>query len=235
MKTAAAIALVWVGAACASDFARADEALPPAFDAAKLRKGRFTYKVTQNGKDLGQATIEIRRQRSGEYRIRFDSKDVAQSWSSTFDAQFKPIDAELHMPARKEPYHMSLRYSATEVSGEETRGKAKAPVSAQIAGQVVDQRVDWAAMMAADISERGLIFRVYDPGSAFSDLVGMQQKTEPFDSVLGRQPAILLRYTIQKKDHAENYLLYATESLPRVMLREDMPNGLVAELVAVEE
>jgi hypothetical protein len=203
------------------------------FNATNLREGRFTYQIAIDGKSIGRSTIEIRRL-SGAYRIDFDSKDVQQSWSSTFDAAFRPVAAELHMPGRKIPYHMSLTYGTGVVSGQEIKGEATTPVRANFGGQLVDQRVDWAAMMAAENAVGGVKTVVYDPGTGMSVLEGARQPGEVMQTVLGTQPSIHLNYTILKKDHAEHYLVYATASLPRVMLREDMPNGLVAELVAVE-
>jgi hypothetical protein len=108
-------------------------------------------------------------------------------------------------------------------------------VSAAIRGQVIDQRVDGAAMMAAGFTTNGVSFEDYDPGSGFSRLTGTKQPGKDMGSLLGRQRAAELHYTIHKKDHAQSYVVYATESLPRAMLREEMPRDLVAELIAIED
>ncbi len=225
-------ALLWLGSLCGA--AENPVASRVAFDAELLRQGIFTYQLSVEGKPVGTAKIEIRRLPSGEYRIQSDAEDFGQRWSSTLKRDFTPLAAELHMPTRKIPYHMSLRYSGKRVMGEEVRGDAKTPVAAPLSGQVIDQRVDWAAMMAAVVPASGVRFGVFDPGSAISPVEGSRKPAEPIDSVMGKQNAIALHYTIRKTDHEENYVVYATESLPRVMLREDMPNDLVATLIAIE-
>ena len=163
-----------------------------------------TYQLSVKGNPFGTTVIEIRQRTPTEFQIRFESKNLQQSWSSTFAKGFDPIAAELHMPGRKEPYHMALHYSAPAVSGEETRGAQTEPVRAAIGGQVIDQRVDWAAMMATEFTGDGVSFNDYDPGTSFSRLTGTKLPVKTMDSVLGRQRAIELHYTIQKKDRAES-------------------------------
>jgi hypothetical protein len=207
-----------------------------AFDATRLREGRFTYQLSIKGKPLGNAVIEIRRLPSGDFRISFDSNDVDQRWSSQMTRAFVPLAAELQMPGKAVPYRMSIRYDGAEVSGTETRGRSAHPVSATLEGQVVDQRVDWAAMMAAEFSEGGKIeFLVFDPSTALSPLLGSTTSADPIASVLGTSDVIRLDYTIRKTDHTESYSVFATREIPRVMVREDMPNELTSVLIAIDE
>jgi len=101
---------------------------------------------------------------------------------------------------------------------------------------VVDQRVDWAAMMAAEFSKGGTVeFYVFDPSSALSRLNGTSAETLPLRSVLGVVPTVRLDYTIHKNSHEESYAVFATKEQPRVMLREEMPGGLVSVLIAIED
>lgn len=222
--------------ALAAAISPAVSAADVAFDAARLREGRFTYQLSIKGKPLGNAVIEIRRQPSGEFRISFDSNDIDQRWSSQMTRAFLPLAAELQMPGKTVPYRMSIRYTGAEVSGTETRGSSARQVTATLEGQVVDQRVDWAAMMAAEFPEDGKIeFRVYDPSTASSSLLGSTASAEPIASVIGMSDVIRLDYTIRKAGHAESYSVFATREFPRVMIREDMPNELVSVLVAIDE
>jgi hypothetical protein len=208
---------------------------PVRFDAAQLREGRFTYELRSDGELLGTSVIEIRRRTPDEYLIRMDAPAVKQHWSASVGRRFNPFTASLEMTGGKSPYRMSLSYSANEVSGTELKAGATHPVAAVIKRQVVDQRVDWAAVMAAQFpGGNNIEFDVYDPGTGFSMLVGTKMPAKRIAGVLGKQPAIRLDYTIHKADHTESYSVYATKSEPRVMLREDMPNGLVALLVAAE-
>ena len=50
----------------------------------------------------------------------------------------------------------------------------------------------------------------------------------------GDVPALRFDYTICKREHVEEYTMYATNETPRYVLREDMPNGLVSELIRIE-
>jgi hypothetical protein len=217
--------------------ASAEDSAPPApatFDAARLREGRFTYELRIKGELLGTSTIEIRRQSPDEYLIRMDAPEIKQRWSANLRRAFNPLAATLEMGGAS-PYRVSLRYSDTAVSGTESKQGSSHPVAAAILRQVVDQRVDWAAMMAAQFPrEAGIAFDVYDPGTGFSRLEGTRTAANVIKSVLGTLPAIRLDYTIHKAERDESYSVYATKAEPRVMLREDMPNDLVALLVAVE-
>jgi hypothetical protein len=214
---------------------------PPrvAFDATRLREGVFKYELRRNGELLGTSTIEIRRETADEFLILMDAREISQRWSARVGRRFNPLAAKLEMFSAAKPYRMSLLYSDTQVSGTETKHGPKGPVTtkvkATIQRQVVDQRVDWAAMMAAQFGKaKSVEFDVYDPGTGFSRLVGTKTDVPPIAGVLGKLPAIRFDYTIHKKDHAEAYSVYGTQVEPRIMLREDMPNGLVALLVATD-
>ena len=225
-------------------FARAiadTPATPPhvVFDATRLREGVFKYELRRNGEVLGTTTIEVRRERADEFLILMDAREISQRWSARIGRRFNPLAAKLEMFTGVKLYRMSLLYSDTQVSGTEIKPGPKGPlttkVKATIQRQVVDQRVDWAAMMAAEFGKaKSVEFDVYDPGTGFSRLVGTKTDVPPIDGVLGKQPAIRFDYTIHKKDHAEAYSVYGTQFEPRVMLREDMPNGLVALLVGTD-
>lgn len=206
------------------------------FDATQLREGRFTYQISSEGQPLGKAVIEIRRQPSGDFRISLDSVDIDQHWSSQLTRGFVPLAAGLHMPDDVAPYRMDIRYSDNEVTGTEMRGGSVHPVSAVLQGQVIDQRVDWAAMMAAEFPVDGKIeFLVYDPATGSSPLSGTRTASAPITGVLGTSEITRLDYTIRKQVHPESYSVFATRESPRVMVREEMPNQLLAELIAIDE
>jgi hypothetical protein len=42
---------------------------------------------------------------------------------------------------------------------------------------------------------------------------------------------LALTYRVEKSTGAEQYIVYAAESLPRSMVREDFPDGTVSELL----
>ena len=139
------------------------------------------------------------------------------------------------MRTRSGPYEMKLQYANGAVNGEERRGDSIAPVKATLEGLVLDQRVDWAAVMALKSGSQGSIeLRVFDPSTGSSRMLGRIGDVQPLRGAWGEAPALRLDYSIHKVDHVEEYTVYATRDTPRYMLREDMPNGLVAELVRME-
>jgi hypothetical protein len=197
----------------------------PAFDASLLKEGRFVYHTTREGKSLGEMVIEVRR--AGDaYRITMNAPQIAQSWQASVRRSFEPLSAQLKMQARGMPYSMTLTYDGTAIKGEERKGEIVTPVSGNASGVVIDQRVDWASMMALKASAGGAItVSVFDPSTGFSALLG---------KVSEAGAELRIDYSICKREHLENYTVYATRATPRYMLREDMPNGLVTRLVRIE-
>jgi hypothetical protein len=205
------------------------------FDAANLRQGKFTYQLTSDGKKIGKSVIEIRAQRDGTWLLRMNAPEVQQRWSTVVRRAFEPVSAMLEMSGSS-PYRMDLAYSNQQVTGTELRSGETHAINANSPRQMVDQRVDWASMMAATFRAGDPVeFLVYDAGTGFSRLFGTQSRYKPMNSVLGKVPTIRLDYFIHKATETEAYSVFATASKPRVMLREEMPNGLVSTLVAIED
>jgi hypothetical protein len=206
----------------------------PAFDAARLKEGRFIYRTTLKGESLGETAIEIRR--AGEaFVISMSAPDIKQSWKAEVRKSFAPVSASLAMNGKNGPYEMNLRYAGSKVTGEEREGGVTRPVNAVVKGVVIDQRVDWASMMAATAAAQGsLAVHVFDPSTGSSDMLGHIGDAQPLSGAWGDATALRLDYTICKREHLEAYTVYATRDVPRYMLREDMPNGLVSELIRVE-
>jgi hypothetical protein len=198
----------------------------PTFDASLLKEGRFTYRTTRKGESLGDTVIEIRRA-GAQFVISMSAPEIAQSWKATVARSFAPVSASLAMRGRKGPYSMNLEYAGAKITGSETEAGVTRPVSAAAEGLLLVQRVDWAAMMAAVAPARSsLVVRVFDPATGASPMLGR------IGSAQG--DSLRLDYTLCKRDHLEAYTVYATRETPRYMLREDMPNGLVSELIRVE-
>jgi hypothetical protein len=206
----------------------------PVFDAALLKEGRFTYHTTLEGESLGNTIIEIRRM-GKNYRITMNAADIGQSWQATVRPSFAPLSAHLEMRSRGAPYAMDLTYDGARITGEERKGGVATPVSVASDGIVIDQRVDWAAMMAIGPSSGSpVMMRVFDPSTGFSQMLGKAGTAPPLKGAWGSAAAVRFDYSICKRDHVESYTVFASESKPRYMLREDMPNGLVSELISVE-
>jgi len=206
----------------------------PVFDASLLKEGRFTYHTTLRGESLGDTVIEVRRD-GPNYRITMNAPKIAQSWNASVRRDFAPLSAQLKMRAHGAPYEMSLVYDGTKVTGVEKRVEGAKPVNATVTGVVLDQRVDWASMMAVK-APPGSSFAVgvFDPTTGSSPMLGKLGPTQPLEGAWGKASAVRLDYSLCKREHVENYTVFATEATPRTMLREDMPNGLVSELIRVE-
>jgi hypothetical protein len=199
----------------------------PEFDASLLKEGRFTYRTTSKGEFVGETVLEIRRA-GDNWRITMNAPKIAQSWQAVVDRSFAPRSAHLAMRTRTGPYEMSLQYAGNEVTGEERRADGLKPVRATLSGVVLDQRVDWAAMMALKTAPKAAAswaMFVFDPSTGASQMLGEGG---------GDAKTLQLRYRICKRDHVESYTVHANRDTPRYMLREDMPNGLVSELVKIE-
>ena len=206
----------------------------PTFDATLLKEGRFIYHTTLKGESLGETAIEIRRA-GAHVVISMSAPKISQAWKASVASSFAPLSASLEMRGRKGPYSMELKYAGSSVTGEEREDGVTRSVNASVEGVVLDQRVDWAAMMASTAPANGsIVVRVFDPSTGLSQMLGRIGGTQPIRGSWGEAAALRLDYTICKRDHLEEYTVYATRETPRYMLREDMPNGLVSELVRIE-
>ncbi|HTU67997.1 MAG TPA: hypothetical protein VMF52_18755, partial [Steroidobacteraceae bacterium] len=123
----------------------------PTFDATRLKEGRFIYRTTLKGELLGETALEIRRD-GGRFVISMTAPEIAQSWKATVERSFAPISAMLQMQGKKGAYEMSVRYAGDTVTGEERDAGIARPVNARTTGLTIDQRVDWAAIMATTAS-----------------------------------------------------------------------------------
>jgi hypothetical protein len=196
----------------------------PSFDAALLKEGRFTYRTTLKGEPLGETILEIRHV-GAHFVISMSAPEIAQSWKATVERSFAPLSASLAMRGKNGAYVMELRYAGTKITGEEREGLVTRPVNAQAEGVLIDQRVDWASMMASNApAGKTITMRVFDPSTGLSEMIGH----------IGGSEQLRLDYTICKRAHLEEYTVFATRETPRYMLRENMPNGLVSELIRIE-
>jgi hypothetical protein len=105
-------------------------------------------------------------------------------------------------------------------------------VDASINPNTVDQRIDWAMVMAFDLRKgTRFIFNVYDPATGSSEVRVQVSPRRRIAVPAGSFNVLSVTYWVKKSTGAERYIVYATESLPRFMVREDFPDGTVSELV----
>jgi len=220
----------------------AADAPGPTFDATRLRAGIFTYQDSLDGKpgSLSSCTVA----KDGEdYRFSCDFPAFDQSWNTVATPSMSPVSTELRMRTRGRHYVMTLRYAALRVSGdavtsrsadERLPGSDRAVVG-DITRDTVDQRIDWATVMASDKQPgESFEFKVYDASTGLSRVHCEVSDAGMLDAPGGRIRALRFTYTVYKSTGTEVYTVYASAAFPRVMLREDLPGKLVSTLVKLK-
>jgi hypothetical protein len=212
------------------------------FDATRLHTGRFEYRIVRDGKQISTFTITVEKQSDGNFR--FAAKGFNQEWESVATSSFQPVSAALRIerPKRKETYSMSLTYGRDRVTGSagttadnmtnEAKLAEMKPVSAAVPTGTVDQRIDWAAMLASRLEVgQKLDFTVYDPATGVSKVAGEVSKAEQIHVPAGTFETIRAVYRIEKSKGTETYEVLASKETPRFMVREDFSTGMSTELV----
>ena len=200
------------------------------FDTSRLQTGQFAYRIMQDGKQVATFTITIRRE--GD-RYRFVGEGFNQRWESIVGPAFEPVSATIKMePAGRPAYSMRLAYDRGRVTGAQIRAAAETAVDAALPPGTIDQRLDWAAMLSIQSALRQeLRFPVYDPQTDVSTVVGSAVEMTRITVPAGAYDALRLDYKVQKSSGVETYQVLATRDVPRMMVRENFPNGLILELV----
>jgi hypothetical protein len=136
---------------------------------------------------------------------------------------------------------MRLTYSGDRVTGsagttaDNVTNEAKLaemkPVGAAVPGGTVDQRIDWAAMLASrlEIGQK-LDFTVYDSATGISKVASEVTKAEQVRVPAGTFDAIRAVYRIEKSKGTETYEVLASKETPRFMVREDFSTRMSTEL-----
>jgi hypothetical protein len=210
------------------------------FDAARVKTGVFDYTITDHQKEVARLSLRIERKNSGRYAFSADATaTVCQHWESTATSTLEPISALLRFckdgPDRP-IFH--LNYTGRHVSGERYTGvppaHAKHEVSADVPESTVDQRIDWAAVMALDLKP-GLRFgfNVYDPGTGVSRLTGRVDGVQEITVPAGRFTAYRLIFQMDKQGRVEQYESLVSKDAPRTLVRIRFPNGSLSDLVIV--
>jgi hypothetical protein len=209
-------------------------------DAHRLQTGEFIYRDSAKGKVLGESSISIRLgEHDSNYRFSAQTTGYAdQHWESVASPTLTPISAQLTFgKGPDQPTAFRLNYSTDKVTGfalnrQSPEPKTQLPVNASINANTVDQRIDWAAVMAFDL-RKGIRFEfnVYDPSTGTSEVRARVSPRRRIDAPAGTFYVLAVTYWVKKSTGAERYIVYATEKLPRIMVREDFPDGTISELV----
>jgi hypothetical protein len=106
-------------------------------------------------------------------------------------------------------------------------------VNEAITDDIVDQRIDWAAVMALKeyVEGQKFQFRVYDPGTGNSLVSVRIGETQTIAVPAGSFETVRVSYRIDKRGHTETYEVFVTKQAPHFQVKEKFPNGSVSELV----
>jgi hypothetical protein len=234
----------------AATTASATRDAPPVRDASRLKMGRFYYRDLDHGEAVGTATIAIRKiSQTGNYRFSNEARLIetfqgfrSQRWQSTASADFAPIGAMLAFGSESQSVpSFELHYRKGRVSGFATdRSNAdkmfRRSIDDAVPVDIVDQRIDWAAVMAADlVPGRSYQFNVYDPTTGVSSATERVGGRMNIRTPAGRFSTVQIVYDITKRGKLERYVAYATAQSPRFMVREEFPNGVVSELLKFDD
>jgi hypothetical protein len=213
------------------------------FDPQRIRTGTFSYRDLDHGKEVGKASITIRKLPGSENYV-FSAKATfatdfegfpSQQWEATATPTLGPVSAKLAFVRDSEVSPIfDLQYSEGSVTGFFIRHKEKKAVSATVPANTVDQRIDWAAVLASNLETgRRFEFNVYDPGTGISKISGQVGQVEETHLPAGTFRAYRIIYQIDKAGKTEHYQMLASQDLPRTMLLEEFPNGVVSELTQI--
>jgi hypothetical protein len=112
---------------------------------------------------------------------------------------------------------------------------ARRAVDDPVSADTVDQRIDWAAVMALDLEPGATFhFHVYDPGTGVTPLIGRVDGRETVTAAGSVHEAYRLVYEMRKASGVEHYTSRVTVAVPRMLLGITFPNGSTSTLLTVE-
>jgi hypothetical protein len=207
-------------------------------NATLLKSGVFVLGDFRGDAELGRSRITIVRKPDGQYVF---SNEVighaAQAWTAVAMVDFQPVSAVLEFRGEGDAHQpiFDIHYEGGRVTG--SRRPRQPPGAAPIVVDdvtqpgVIDQRIDWASVMARKL-KIGLKFhfQVFDPAIATSDATAMVEDGGKIHVPAGDFDTYKITYQIGKKTGAEQYVVFASKALPRVLVREDFQDGVSSEL-----
>ena len=209
-------------------------------NARHLRTGRYLYRTVVRGENVGTSQISIRRSSSMfVYRNRVTG-EFSQDWRAVARVGFEPVSALLKFgEGHKRRTAFQLQYKNGRVKGFVMRRNGSSELAAKIEidrdlpSDTVDQRIDWAAVISQVdlLPEREFAFQVFDPVSGISRLTGRIVGIETTHVPAGDFQTMRVSYRIDKPKGPETYQVLTTVGTPRMLVKEEFPDGAVTELV----
>src|SRR4030095_9455568 len=211
----------------------------PDLAATRLQTGSFSFRTLVDGKEVGRSRIEIRSSANSGNCV-FSNLVIgsfSQSWEAVASPTFAPMSAKLSFgqgSAARTAFELS--YQGNRVIGfiiPQKEPSKRREVDEVITDDTVDQRIDWAAVMALKeyTEEQKFQFRVYDPETGNSLVSVRIGETQTIAVPAGSFETVRVSYRIDKRGHAETYEVFVTKQTPRFMVKEKFPNGSMIELV----
>ena len=211
----------------------------PRFDAHRLQLGTFRYSDSSHGKVIGESKIRVHSSEGKEYVFSNVVEGASdQHWKAVITPNFSPISAELTFGGSGEQHKaFDLTYSRNHVSGvAATRDRDSfidRRIGEEVAVDTVDQRIDWAAVMALKSYEESetFTFHVYDPKDGNSRIVATVKGMETIHTRAGAFRVVRILYTTEKAGGAQTFEVFINERVPRFLVKEIFPWGMASELV----
>ena len=207
------------------------------FDATRLRTGHFDYRMMKAGKEIAKFTVNVEKMADGNFRFTGEATVFNQKWESIATPMFQPISATLRMQlSDRKMYSMNLKYNDGHVTGSEQKESSPTnKIENDVPSGTIDQRIDWAAAMSRGLQTGDKFnFTVFDPATGVSQVTGEIGGDEKILVSAGTFDTIRIIYQIEKSRGTERYEVFATKDLPRMMVREDFPNGTSSELADIK-
>lgn len=245
-------AFLLVGAGSTMQISSAVAVIPAGPDAHRLKTGQFLYQDLYQGKNVGTGTITIG-QRAGSNRYEFSARATfpsgtgfqgfqSQRWECVTTAALRPVSATLAFgEGRSVSPVFDLHYVPGRVTGFALDRKgppagARRSVDQALPADTFDQRLDWATILASDLeARRQFEFNVYDPGTGVSQVTVQVGAPEPVHVPAGTFDAYRVIYRIDKSSGKEEYEVWPSRAVPRLLIQERFPNGDVGELAASKD
>lgn len=211
------------------------------FDANRLRTGTFIYRDWEAKRDIGQSKVAVE-QIPGTNTYSFSavvSGKFSQRWRAVTTSSSDPISANLSFGEGSGTPAFDLNYVAGRVTGFVVDRKGltagtKRHVKDLVPRGIIDQRLDWAAVTASDLkSHGGLEFDVYDPFSGISHVDVHIGQVQALRVPEGNFETIPVIYEIKKRTASERYRVFVSKEEPRILVREEFPDGTHSDLASI--
>ena len=131
-------------------------------------------------------------------------------------------------PTARPAFDASLLKPGETLNG--VSGKAK---TVDLPPWIVDQRVDWAAVMTAGLTPHSSVsFAVFDPATGVSTVEANASGLAVMADFPGRGRLARLDYQVCKSGSAEKYSVFSTTKAPLILVRENLRDDEVDMLIS---